>query len=342
MLRIERYTGSPEAWDGFVASQHGASHSHLWAWRSVMEQIFGHECLYLAALDNTSTLRGVLPLVRVKSAAFGHYLVSLPFLNHGGPLGSADAVALLSDHAASLARRDSVKLLELRSRVPRDVSLAASHRRLRVVLDIPAGGAAELWKKLPAKVRSQIRRPMKEGVEVRFGADQLDAFFSVFSRHMRDLGTPTQPRRLFERIADTFAEHVRFGAAYHGDRPVAAGCGFLWGGEFEMTWASSLREYNTISPNMLLYWSFMERVAGEGVKLFDFGRCPPDSGTHRFKRQWGGRDEPLWWYQLAPAGAHAATPSPADGNYSWGPRIWKRLPMPVATALGPSIVRYIP
>ena len=41
-------------------------------------------------------------------------------------------------------------------------------------------------------------------------------------------------------------------------------------------------------------------------------------------------------------GAEAATPSPDDGAFSWGPRLWRRLPLPVATALGPSIVRYIP
>ena len=36
------------------------------------------------------------------------------------------------------------------------------------------------------------------------------------------------------------------------------------------------------------------------------------------------------------------TPSPDDAAYAWGPRLWKRLPLPVATALGPRIVKYIP
>jgi len=53
-------------------------------------------------------------------------------------------------------------------------------------------------------------------------------------------------------------------------------------------------------------------------------------------------DEPLWWYQHVPGGGEAATPSPDDSAYSWGPRIWKKLPLPLATALGPRIVRGIP
>jgi lipid II:glycine glycyltransferase (peptidoglycan interpeptide bridge formation enzyme) len=46
---------------------------------------------------------------------------------------------------------------------------------------------------------------------------------------------------------------------------VAGGCGFRFGQEFEMTWASSLRRYNKEAPNMLVYWSFMERAIAEGV-----------------------------------------------------------------------------
>jgi hypothetical protein len=92
---------------------------------------------------------------------------------------------------------------------------------------------------------------------------------------------------------------------------------------------------------MLLYWSFMERAISEGLTLFNFGRCTPESGTHRFKRQWGSRDELLWWYGVSEQDG-AATPSPHDASYAWGPRLWKRLPTPVATALGPHIVRYIP
>ena len=107
-----------------------------------------------------------------------------------------------------------------------------------------------------------------------------------------------------------------------------------------MTWASSLRSHSKISPNMGLYWAFMERAMNEGVALFNFGRCTPDSGTHKFKRQWGSRDEPMWWYQLA-RGA-AKTPSPDDAKFAMGPRVWRHLPIGVANALGPAIVRFIP
>jgi lipid II:glycine glycyltransferase (peptidoglycan interpeptide bridge formation enzyme) len=194
-------------------------------------------------------------------------------------------------------------------------------------------------------LRSQIRRPRKEGVEVRFGPDQVGAFHRVFAQHMRDLGTPTQSRALFDAIADVFPTDAHFAVAYHQNTPIACGCGFTWNGEFEITWASSLRSHNAMSPNMLVYWELMAKMSADGVRLFNFGRCTKDSGTYRFKMQWGSREEALWWYQHsrnATANGTAATPSPDQGVFAMATRMWQRLPVSVASLLGPRIVRFIP
>jgi serine/alanine adding enzyme len=185
-----------------------------------------------------------------------------------------------------------------------------------------------------------VRRPQKEGVTVRFGADQVAPFYEVFSRHMRDLGTPVLSRALFEQIAATFPDDAWFGCAWKDDKPIACGAGFVFNGEFEMTWASALRAYNSISPNMALYWAFMERASTAGLSVFNFGRCTPGSHTHKFKLQWGSRDVPLYWYQDAKAAA--ATPSPDEGPYALATKLWMKLPLPVANLLGPRIVRGIP
>jgi serine/alanine adding enzyme len=338
---VERYGGPDADWDRFAASQPGYTHFHRIGWLRVIARVHGHEALALAARAPDGALEGILPLVRVKSRLFGHYLVSMPYVNYGGPLGTEDGVRALGAHAAGLARADGVKLLELRSRVALPLDLPVSHRKITVVLDLP-GDPDALFGTFKAKLRSQVRRPQKEGVTVRFGADQLDPFYAVFSRHMRDLGTPVQPKALFAALLAEFGDEAWVGCAWLKGVPIACGWGFRWAGEFEMTWASSLAAYNGISPNMALYWGFMERAAREGVALFNFGRCTPDSGTHRFKRQWGGRDESLHWYQWTPAGTAAATPSPDDARYAWGPRLWRRLPLGLANRLGPPIVRGIP
>jgi serine/alanine adding enzyme len=333
-------TGSEEEWDAFAATQKGYTHFHRLRWRTVIEKVFGHECVYLAARDTAGKLVGILPLVRVRSVVFGHYLVSMPFVNYGGPVGTEAGIRALVNEAVAVARRDRVKLLEMRSSVPLDTALHVSHRKITVLLDLP-GTADELFKRFSGKLRSQIRRPQKEGVTVAFGHDQLEPFFAVFARHMRDLGTPTQSLMFFREIANQFPDDCWIGCAYLDGQPVAGGCGFRFGDEFEMTWASSLREYNREAPNMLIYWAFMERAIAEGVKRFNFGRCTRGAGTHKFKMQWGGREEDLWWYGLA-ASNGVTTPSPRDGRFRWAPSIWRRLPESIATKMGPTIVRFIP
>jgi len=339
-LEVVRDRASAAEWDGFAARRPEATLCHRHGWREVIDSVFGHECLWLEAREQGS-LAGVLPLVRVKSALFGHYLVSMPFLNYGGPIGGEPAVRALADHAVGLAREGGVKLLELRSRVPLQLDLPVSHRKVTVLLDLPDAAEA-LMKAFPAKLRSQIRRPAKEGLEVRFGPDQLEGFYAVFARHMRDLGTPVMPKRFFAAALDAFGADAWVGCGYLQGRPATCGFGFVWGGELEMTWASTVREANRISANMGLYWAFMERAIEAGIGRFNFGRCTPGGGTHRFKQQWGGRDEQLHWYQAGGRGELAATPAPDQGAYAWGPRVWRKLPLAVANLVGPRIVRSIP
>jgi lipid II:glycine glycyltransferase (peptidoglycan interpeptide bridge formation enzyme) len=204
------------------------------------------------------------------------------------------------------------------------------------------GADAEyLWTKgLPAKLRSQIRRPKKEGMTCRFGPEEIGAFYKVFAENMRDLGTPVHSRRLFDLLAEVFPDEVMFGVVYHENVPVAGGCGFHWRGEFEMTWASALRKYNRMAPNMLLYWAFMEESIGRASSLFNFGRCTPGGGTHRFKRQWGGEDTALPWLEWDRDGG--GEPSAESRLFGAATRVWQRLPVPIANRLGPLISRRIP
>ncbi|SRR6266550_1117202 len=332
----------PGSWDEFVTRAEASSFCHLAGWRDILTDLLGAEGLYWVATGAGGDWQGVLPLVRVKSRMFGHYLVSLPFLNYGGPLGSPAARERLVAEAVGEARRSQADLLELRTRYYGDLGLPVSARKVTVLLDLP-GSPQQLWDAFPSKLRSQIRRPIKEGLEAKFGADQGGAFYEVFARTMRDLGTPVLPRAWFERIAGRFPHLVVFGAVYRrgGDEPLAAGCGFVWDGEFEMTWAAARRDGRGLAVNMLLYWSFMEEMIRRGVPRFNFGRCTPASGTHRFKQQWGGGDVPLPWCHYAPGG-RAATPSPHESRFSWGPRLWRWLPLPVANRLGPRLSRFLP
>src|SRR5207249_8796143 len=105
-------------------------------------------------------------LVRVRSV-LGHFLVSLPFLNAGGPLGDELARRVLVEHAVGEAQRSKADLLELRPRTAVAGPVVPSNRKISVHLALPPS-VEELWERtFRAKLRSQIRRPGKEGMTAR-------------------------------------------------------------------------------------------------------------------------------------------------------------------------------
>ena len=334
-------TSSASEWDRFVSAAPDSTFCHLHGWQSVMTDVLRHESIHLAARDAHGDIRGVLPLVRVRGV-LGHYLISLPFMNDGGPVGTEDACALLAAHALAEARQSGAGVLELRSRraVPGD--LQTSYRKVAVHLPLPDTVEALWATTFKAKLRSQVRRPAKEGMTARAGVGELDAFYRVFARNMRDLGTPVLPRSFFEKLQSTFGERVMFTAVFTADGvPAAASCSLQWRDEIEVTWASSLREFNKLSPNLLLYGTMMEQAIGRGVRVFNFGRSTPGAATHRFKQQWGGVDIPLPWASWSRV-ADTGTPSADGAGLRLAQTMWKRMPLFAANRLGPVLARQLP
>ena len=266
----------------------------------------------------------------------------MPFLNDGGPLGDAAAQEQLVEHAVEEAAKSGASLLELRSRSELKGPVEPRHRKLTVHLPLPAS-VEQLWEKtFRAKLRSQIRRPLKEGMMARSGPAELSAFYAVFAQNMRDLGTPVLPRVFFERVAATFGDRVLFTSIATNDGTVAAAsCTLIWREEAEIVWASSLREFNNLSPNMLLYAKTMEESIARGATLFNFGRCTPGGATHKFKLQWGGHDVPLPWPSWT-RNADAGIPSADSAKFRLATAVWSRLPLAVANRVGPLLSRHLP
>lgn len=340
-LQVVPFQGTGSAWDRAVDLSSESTFCHLIGWRHIIANELGHQVFNWVAIDKEGGIRGLLPLARVRSRLFGDYLISMPFVSYGGPVGSVGAKVVLVEKARDEAGRLGVDLLELRARKALPGGLTTSTRKLTVLKNLPDSGE-ELWEfGIRAKLRSQIRRPMKEGLEARFGSDLLEPFYDVFSRTMRDLGTPVLPKRFFRAIAEHFPSQVVFSVVMRDETPMAAGCGFAWHDEFEITWAGALREFSKVAPNMLLYWSLMEEAIRRGARTFNFGRCSADSSTHRFKQQWGTQDHPLPWGQWSRRGV-AKTPGPEDAKFRAGPAIWRHLPLGVTRAIGPLISRSLP
>jgi FemAB-related protein (PEP-CTERM system-associated) len=193
------------------------------------------------------------------------------------------------------------------------------------------------------KVRNQIRKAERSSLEIeRGGASLVPEFYEVFARNMRDLGTPVYSRRLFEEVMRQFPERSQLHVVRWRGRAVAAGFTYRTDSMVQLPWASSIREFNPLCPNVLLYWDAMQYAQKSGAAVFDMGRSTPDEGTFKFKAQWGARPVPLHWEYVLLARQDVPNVSPANPKFHLAISLWQKLPLAFTRCFGPMIVRTSP
>jgi len=342
-MNIQSYNETGSTWDAFVASQRYSTNYHQYAWRRVIEKSFGHMTHYLVARNDTDEICGVLPLVHMKSALFGNFLTSLPYVNYGGLLcidENARATLLTGlDGLLIKLRADHVELRHIGSFVK---GLVTKQHKVTMILDLDNEEEVQ-WQALDAKVRNQVRKAVKCGLRVVTGyMELLDGFYGVFCRNMRDLGTPVYSKDFFLNILAEHPDTTRIISVMLGEKVVASGILSWFRDIMEVPWASSIRDYRELCPNNLLYWEAIRFAIRSGKRKFDFGRSTPGEGTYQFKKQWGAEPVQLYWQYLLKDGNQLPELNPKNPHYELAIKVWQRMPLAMANLLGPTIVRNIP
>lgn len=332
-------------WDGYVRAHAGASPYHLDAWRRAVERAYGHAGCHLIAAEGERVV-GLLPLFEFRVPFGGLSLVSSPFCDLGGPLADNEGIeSALVAAALEQAQARNARSLELRCadavELPPGLRVVrrAAHK-VRMVLELPDGSEA-LLAAFKAKLRSQVRKAEKNGCEF-VRVREVDDFYRILSANMRDLGSPVHSRSWFAAILEHFGDDAFLGLVTHEGRPIAAGLALSVGERMTIPWASSLRAYNRLAANMLLYWNLLRHAADSGFAQFDFGRSSEGEGTYRFKAQWGAAPHPLHWIELAGYGeaSEQSDDGPGRGRLA-AEAVWRRLPLPLANLVGPRLRKYV-
>jgi FemAB-related protein (PEP-CTERM system-associated) len=313
------------------------------AWLNVLQLALGHEP-YAVQATSGGRIVGFLPLALLDTLLFGRFLVSLPYLNSSGVSTTIPQVqTALIERAVTLADELNVRYLELRHEQALDhpALTATFSAKVHMRLALPQT-PEQLWKGFDPKVRNQIRKAEKQNFVVQWGAvEQLEPFHEVLSRNMRDLGSPVYGVELFRGILATFPGQAEICVVWAGKTPVATALLLHGWGVTEVPTASSLKELNSTSVNMLMYYHLLCRAVERNQRVFDFGRSTLGGNTYRFKKQWGAQPLPaLWQYHLNDG--QVGEMRPESPRYERAIRIWKQLPVWLTRRLGPQIVRGIP
>ena len=309
------------------------------------------------------SITGILPLFHLKSLLFGNNLISMPYFDMGGILADNEEVekALLSE-ALKIGRQLRADIIELRhtkalscladssvliadsqknNNVLPPINYATKSHKVRMLLKLPQSSET-LLQSFKSKLRSQIKKPMKEGLVSKIGGvELLDDFYKVFIANMRDLGSPVHSKKLIYNVLEAFSDNARIIIIYKENTPLACSLVAGFNNILQNPWASALRKYSRLAPNMLLYWSMLEYACDNGYRYFDFGRSTPDEGTYKFKAQWGSKPAALAWQFISLNGRKVDSASDERSKFDAAVAFWQKLPVCITKIIGPPVRKNI-
>jgi FemAB-related protein (PEP-CTERM system-associated) len=326
------------SWDEFVFAAEGATFFHRAGWRTIFGDIFRLQTHYLLA-ERDGKIAGILPLVQQKSLLFGNALIAAPFCVEGGTLAADPETRDALDQAAiGLMAKTQASYIEFRSRkASRPGWQARNDLHATFSRPLSADDNANLLA-IPRKQRAVLRKALS-GALVSEVDNAPDRLFRVYSESVRNLGTPMFPRKYFSALRHIFGQDCDITIVLDKDEPVSAVMNFYFKGTVMPYYGGGTRAARHSGANDFLYWEVMRRAAQRGCQTFDFGRSKAHTGAFAFKKNWGF--EPQWLeyeYWLRP-GTRIPSKNPSNPKYSLLIEAWKRLPLPVANALGPLLIR---
>ncbi len=331
---------SVAAWDRFVDAMPSGTFFHRSGWARVVETAFGHATHYMFT-ERDGTITGVLPLGRVKTRLFGDTLISVPFCVYGGPLAAdAESAAALTREAEALRARSGASALEFRDRDPvEDMPNWVGRPDLYVTFRKPIEGDHDRnMKAIPRKQRAMVRKGIQNGLTSVVGRE-VDGMHAIYAESVRNLGTPVFSRRYFHVLMEVFGDAADVVTILNKETAVASVMNFYFRDEVLPYYGGGTLAARVCAGNDFMYWEVMRRAADRGSRLFDFGRSKIGTGAYAFKHNWGFEAAKLHYrFSLAP-GASIPDHNPMNPKYRMFINAWKRLPLPVANAVGPFIVR---
>jgi len=325
-------------WNSFVYSCSEATFFHRAEWQDVIRDVFRHKTYFLYAEANGEIV-GVLPLAHVNSFLFGNSLIALPFAVYGGVASSnPEAAALLEAEAQALARKLDVDHLEFRNIRPRHAEWPTQDLyvtfRKEILPDVEANMLA-----IPRKQRAMVRKGINNGLISTIDPD-ANRFFKLFADNVHRHGTPALPKRYFETLMRVFGKDCEVLTVSSPDgQTLSSVLSFYFRDEVLPYYAGDDESARQFAANDFKYWELMRLSCERGLKVFDYGRSKKGTGPYSFKKNWGFEPQQLHYEYCLFKRDSIPQNNPSNAKYKLFIEAWRRLPIGVANALGPLIVR---
>jgi len=183
-----------------------------------------------------------------------------------------------------------------------------------------------------------VRKGIKAGLQGEVDSG-VERFYAVYAESLRNLGTPVFSRRYLEILQDVFGDACEVLMVLHQGQDVAGVMSFYFRDQVLPYYGGSRPAARQLKGNDFMYWELMRRAAEKGVRLFDYGRSKVGTGSYSFKKNWGFEPEPLHYEYYLVGADQVPQLNPNNPKYRYFIELWKRLPLPLANALGPYLAK---
>lgn len=281
----------------------------------IISGTFGWEAVSI----ETEDIKG--ETLRLGACRKGQKIVMLPHFSYG-PASPSEAVS-------GVIRELKMQGYRCEWRTLSEDSSSCLKNKATTLLHLSADTGSQLAG-LNSGVRYKIKKSKRNGITVVRGRTELlNDFYSVYSRRMHELGSPSLPKRWYNDLLRLYNNgDVSVWCAYLGKKAIGAAFVLEYQGFYEACWFATLSKYNRLYTSYGLIWEMVCYAISRSGKIFSLGRSTTGSSVHRYKKQWGGEDVGLCWN-------YSHQPRLSVRNLRFISQCWKLIPYPLARLIGP-------
>ena len=349
MIRLIPEDGRPALYD----KEEAVPYCCTPAWAGLCRDVFGYEVRTFSIEQDFRRIGGFMYAV-VRSTIFGTRLVSMPFSDEGAlwfKPGAApdaedlklvrDAVTEILDKAAGETGADYAELRGAETLFPageKDERFICASPYTRFVLDTSAPYTG-LRERFHINLIKNLRKADKYVLvtETRNPAEAATVY-DIYTRQMRDFGSPPLPIGYFERLMREGLGRL-FIARVNGC-PAAMLFTLEHSGARFADINAGLAEFEEFFPKIKLFDETIRSACSAGLRAYDFMRTRPGSGVYEHKKKWDGKEFPIRYYFIRYKPGANLSMDPEQKRFAPARFMLAHMPLPLLKKLGPLIRRH--
>ncbi len=339
---IEYKEKNRKQWNQF-AEENGTVF-HRIEWKEILEKVFGYRGHYLMVMEEAGAIAALIPIMVGRDLLLKKAGISLPFVNYMDICCREETVyRFVVEQAHSLLNSLKLDYMELRLKDQTVEDDVVGVKDNNYTFIIPLEGDEERVLSLStANNRNHVRKVYKNNwFSVSFAPENLREFYRVYCITMKRLGSPAPSYGFFSETLEKMPQNTRLLTVIDNENGRIAGGMFLFtsGDTIYYQWGGCLTEYNKKYINNFMYWEAVKFGLENGFKYLDLGRSPLDSGTYRFKQQWGAVPAQLKYYRFSkfPKNSKAVDKESLGIFIS----LWKKMPGLVTDTAGRILIKHV-